>query len=1193
MKSVTSKTTRAGKTVYLLVTALGVLLFSLSLVAQANFGRILGTVTDQTGAVIAGAAVTVIDTERGIARSLVTDTAGEYNAPNLIPGTYTVRVEVSGFKRLDRQNILVEVGKEVRVDLTPQPGAQNQVVTVESQAPLVDAATATLGGTLTNADINDMPLNGRNYQNLLNLRPGVVIQPGGSPWTQSTNGSRPDETAWLLDGIIAANFSDSRPVTNMPSPFTDGATILPIDAIQEFNLEENQKAEYGWKPGATVNVGIKSGTNGFHGSASAFGRSDSFEARNFFNPPPAAKTPVELKQFGGVVGGPIKKDKLFFFAGYEGLRSVIGNVFVSSMPATGPGLGPGSSMVDAISALQAANVPLSPVSLNLLGCTAGAAVSCTGGLIAGAHPNSTNYVSTTPDTNISDNGIGKLDYHINSKHMINGMFWNGNYTGIGEDHPQTNAAFDIVVPIQTRTIAATWIWTATSRLVNVARYGWDVVNFYQGVADGSVPANGQGGLCSTNGTCGGKGYPINTGLTAYGGLPDISITPFGSSYIGAWPNRPGGFQNPYWDAEDALSYLAGKHSLKFGGGFTNVRVFTKAGNTARGKILFNGGQTPQIPSSTGLEDFFAGNPFNGSVLIGTDFVRDYSSKVFQGFVQDDWRITKGIMLNLGLRYSYNTPYHEANNLVGSFDPTLGMVQQGQSSVGSTLYHPDKKDFAPRLGIAWDITGKGTTVLRAGGGISYTTIPVGRFTTQLTLQDSTATSVAADPTGACTTAVVIGIPCAKTFGGTNQLANFTYPGSSLNWNGVVFPSGGGISCTAKAPCNLMAIDPNLKNPYVANWNVNIQHQFANNLALEVGYVANVGRDLLRFNDVNQCAPSTGACVRPYGANFAYLKYINYINNGSYSNYNSLQVTLTKRLSRGISFLAGYTYSHGLDTGSLNSFGTLPQNAQAPGLEYASGDFDIRHRFTLTASYEIPGPKGFGQLLKGWKLNGIMNLQSAQPWIAFDALNNFSGSGDNADRWDFFGNSSDFKSGASSIPYCTGPGFQGCSVTSGVSGIQSFFTPDQSTAMWAQCTAVAPDPNTLAGNKARNIPAGGCFVSGKSVMVPPALGTFGTMGRNIFRDDGFKNVDLSIFKNFAFKERYSAQFRVEFFNIFNHPIISNPYGSSNGWGGATGGTNGMGSPQLFGCGCATPDVAAGNPLIGSGSNRVMQLGLKFTF
>ena len=291
----TLKAARSGRILSVLAAIVVVLLFSGALFAQANFGRILGTVTDQTGAVIAGAAVTVVDTERGVARSLVTDAAGLYDAPSLIPSTYMVRVQVNGFKTLERPNIVLEVGKELRVDLTPQPGQQTQTVLVEEAAPIVDTASATLGGTLNNADINDMPLNGRNYQNLLNLRPGVVIQPGGSPWTQSTNGSRPDETAWMLDGIIAANFSDSRPVTNMPSPFTDGATILPIDAIQEFNLEENQKAEYGWKPGAVVNVGIRSGTNGFHGSVFAFGRSDSFDARNFFNPPPAEKTPVELK----------------------------------------------------------------------------------------------------------------------------------------------------------------------------------------------------------------------------------------------------------------------------------------------------------------------------------------------------------------------------------------------------------------------------------------------------------------------------------------------------------------------------------------------------------------------------------------------------------------------------------------------------------------------------------------------------------------------------------------------------------------------------------------------------------------------------------------------------------------------------------------------------------------------------------
>src|SRR2546426_6922555 len=305
-------------------TTLVVLLFSFALSAQGNFGRILGSVKDPTGAVLPGATVNIIDTQRGLARTVTSDEAGLYNAPTLTPGTYTVRVEFPGFKTLSRENVVVEVGSEIRVDLIIEPGAQNETVTVNEATPLVDATGSTLGGTLSNADINDMPLNGRNYQNLLNLRPGVVNQPGGSPWTQSTNNSRPDETAWMVDGVINANFADARPIANMPSPLTDAATILPIDAIQEFNLEENAKAEYGWKPGAVVNVGIRSGTNKFHGSAFAFGRSGSLAARNVFKPAPQEALPTELEQFGGVVGGPIKKDKLFFFAGYEGLRSFVG-----------------------------------------------------------------------------------------------------------------------------------------------------------------------------------------------------------------------------------------------------------------------------------------------------------------------------------------------------------------------------------------------------------------------------------------------------------------------------------------------------------------------------------------------------------------------------------------------------------------------------------------------------------------------------------------------------------------------------------------------------------------------------------------------------------------------------------------------------------------------------------------------------
>jgi len=379
------------KVTQLLVGLLGVLLLCLPTYSQSSNGRILGTVTDQSGGVVAGATVTVLDVDRGVTRTLTTDDAGEYNAPNLTPGTYTVRGEARGFKKLERTSIVIQVGQEVRVDLTLQPGEQEQTVTVTESVPLVETTNATLGGTLDNADINDMPLNGRNYQNLLSLRPGVTVQPGGGPWTQSSNGVRPDESGWMVDGIINVNFYDARPIANMPSPFTDGATILPIDAIQEFNLEENPKAEFGWKPGAVVNVGIKSGTNSLHGSAYAFGRSDAWAARNAFTPAPVNgtclaavvtscdKLPAQLKQFGGVVGGPIKKDKLFFLGGYEGLRSFVGNAIVTGgIPETvgQTSADPTHSMVDAINAVASSGggfnpALLSPVSLNLAGCSTG------------------------------------------------------------------------------------------------------------------------------------------------------------------------------------------------------------------------------------------------------------------------------------------------------------------------------------------------------------------------------------------------------------------------------------------------------------------------------------------------------------------------------------------------------------------------------------------------------------------------------------------------------------------------------------------------------------------------------------------------------------------------------------------------------------------------------------------------------
>jgi hypothetical protein len=575
------KIARASRARRVLGAMVGVLVFSLAMFSQTNYGRILGIVTDQTGGVISGATVTVIDTQRGVARTLMTDQAGEYNAPTLIPGTYTVRVEATGFKKLERQNVLVEVGKDVRIDVTVQPGEQTQTVTVTEAIPLVETSNATLGGALSNATINDLPLNGRNYQNLLGLRPGVMLQPGGSPWTQSTNNIRPDETVWMVDGIISVNWFDARPVNNMPSPFTDMATVLPVDAIQEFNLEENPKAEYGWKPGAVVNVGVRSGTNNLHGSAYAFGRSDAFDARNFFNPAPDAngtcvtnpsfppactKAPTQLKQFGGSVGGPIKKDKLFFFANYEGIRSFLGNTFPVAVPQTAKVGDAVNSMPDAITALQNSGITalcngtngpacISPVSLALLGCSGTAAVvgsyTCTGGLLQNAPSTTTQYLSTFPNTNVSDNGVAKIDYSINDKNRINGMLLTGHYHALGEDHASVNANWGDNVIQTTWTVSGNWVYTPSSRIVNEARFGYNRIVFIFDPADANVKPDG-------------TGYPINTGA-AIGGFPTVVVAGFNSQagqLLGSQGGRPlDSSPNPYWDLQDSVSYLLVKHAL--------------------------------------------------------------------------------------------------------------------------------------------------------------------------------------------------------------------------------------------------------------------------------------------------------------------------------------------------------------------------------------------------------------------------------------------------------------------------------------------------------------------------------------------------------------------------------------------------------------------------------------------------------
>jgi hypothetical protein len=375
--------------------------------------------------------------------------------------------------------------------------------------------------------------------------------------------------------------------------------------------------------------------------------------------------------------------------------------------------------------------------------------------------------------------------------------------------------------------------------------------------------------------------------------------------------------------------------------------------------------------------------------------------------------------------------------------------------------------------------------------------------------------------------------------------------------------------------------NFRTPYVENWTVGIQHAFSGKLSLDVDYVGNHGTKLPGVVDLNQPVPGGAG---PFATDFPYLGSINALSNYYGSTYNGLQATMTGRTYHGLDFVAGYTYSHALDDLSSNWVAFLPMDSTRPFLEHASGDEDIRHRFTLSVTYTLPEKKTRSQLLEGWQVNSIITMQTGQPWNVNDQTNNFSLTGEAADRWDFFGNPSDFRSGGQqTLPFC-------------LDAVCSYQSPGgpvnvpaaQAATMWSACTAKAPSIGP-----GSTLETAGCYASlnGRSVLVPPALGTFGTMGRNIFRDTGFHNVDLSVSKSFKFGERFKAQFRVEMFNVFNHPEFANPWGGTNTYGQAA-----FADPSVtsqFGCGCATPDNASFNPVLGSGSNRAIQLGLKLTF
>jgi len=1168
--------------IVLLVLALG--LMGLPAWAQSTAGRVLGSITDQSGASVAGATVVVTDTQRGTSRTLTTDASGDYVAADLTPGTYKIHVEAKGFKSTERPNVGIEVATDVRVDFTLQPGQVSEIVVVQEDVPLVNTTSSTLGGTLSNQEINDLPLNGRNYENLLQLRPGVMRYPGGGFSTTSTNGLRAEDNAYFVEGLFNSEPFSGQGIINGAGIAGDSATILPIDAIQEFNVQENPPAEYGWKPGAIINVGLKSGTNSIHGTAFAFGRDGAMDARNYFNASPAAKTSRTLEQFGGSFGGAIIKDRAFFFGAYEGQRYDVGNSYSVTTPSMASLPTPptptctsvagdcANSIPNAIDDLLANNVPISAASQLISGCSvtgtgATAAVSCSGSGFPTNNTQSINVVQGFPNDVGVDNAIGKVDYNLNERNSVSGFYFYGNNNGTVEDFPELQSKWRSDIHTRAQVVGGNWIWTPNANWANEARVGYN--RLYQPTLPGDLntPASA---------------YGLNTGVSGpfTGGLPRIGFAGAFVPGLGAfkWPK----FQGPdsITQVIDHVAYNRGKHAFKFGGELHRNEVSGGAFGNARGSITFLGGVA--LPNSTQLEDFFAGDPFKASVQVG-DPRRQIHNWAYGLFVQDDWRATRTLTINYGLRYEYSSVMSEANNQLGNFDPNsaTGLIQAGRNGV-SGPYNPDHKNFAPRLGFAWDATGKGNTVLRGGVGLVYETI-----NWEALLAFNNAFGLNNVPTGA----IIDG--AGDTAGGTITAGNLAIPPGMPQWDSGVPLYGANVSTATlncfNNPCPIMSVDRNITTPYVWTWTLNLQHAFTPNLSLEVAYVGNHGTNLTGIRDINQppvgsdynplCADantnSPDQLCLPYNGKFPYLSNIFQMGNVYKSNYDGLQATLNSRNFHGLSMVAGYTFSHSLDDVGANwDFGYgagLPQDSYNVGKEYASSDFDIRQRLTLSLTYAIPGKSGYGQMLQGWELNSIVTLESGQPWGPIDLGTDAAGTGPlpvsppafSPIRWSFYGKPSDFKSGPNPIPFFPGTSNAACA------------------AQALNVDGGTPGPST------ESLSSFGCYAQGSSIMIPPPLGQFGNMGRNLFRDSGFRNFDFSVAKNWHFGERLRAQFRAEFFNILNHPNFANPYGGQNGFG-----LNDPSAPG-FGCGCATPDVAAANPVIGSGGSRAVQLGLKFTF
>ena len=1055
------------------------LLTSVSVMAQTTTADVLGTVTDNSGAVVPDAKVTITNTRTNVSRTSHANSAGEYIFTFLVPGQYSVRVESPKFKAFIG-NVTVSAGDRARVDAPLQIGATTETIEVQATTPLLQTDSSVVTATVTERAVEDLPMGTRNLINLVQLVPGANE---AASISGLSSGQRPDDRRQTNsfsvhghDDILNTELIDG---TDNNERIIGTIGVKPsIDAIQEVLVQTNEYTpENGRTPGAVVNVITKSGTNKFHGSVFEFFQNNALNARNPFDPTPNATTPIspqsELRQndFGGSIGGPIIKDRTFFFAAIEEDRLIAGvqNPIFSTVPTLAQEQAGPAAIVAADP--DTVGHPVDPIAAKLFSLFP---APNTGGPGATAG----NFVFDPNKTQFSTTLDARIDHKFNETNLLYGRYTLNNVTTtIPDNLPGVSVGGTVVNPgsgpfgfsgpakdvAHNVQLNFTHIFSPALLLELKAAYT-RIDNLSDSTNGGKNPASL-------------FGFPgnINFGPSATG-LPLIqfpNIQALGDSRFIPLEDLNNTFQY-----SGAITYNFGQHTIKAGAVLIRRQAREVQSDNANGRYQFGLPKDGGNPASD-LATFLVG-AFTGIARSASLFAPDYRMWEPGFYVQDNWRARRWLTLNYGFRYDVYTPFTEVHNHISNFDLTTGQILiAGQNGVSDTAgIQTDYSNFSPRVGFAASL-GHGM-VVRGGFGLTYF---AGNYTSNAALKNPPFTSSFAP---VCASAIAATIDPAD---------GFTVCGSTPQTAGAPSTLSAGLPApSAPAPgtpaLGFSAVQPDLKSGYVEQFNLFVEKQFGQNV-FTVGYLGDLGHHLpMTINNVN--VPNRAGLTlaqfllapKPF-PNVAGIQ--DYISEGA-STYHALQVSFQRRYSKGITVGSNYTWSHSIDDTTTLSFegqegwgNADPFNIHA--LETSNSDLDLRHRFVAYTTYELPfgkGTSGFRKMATaGWQTNAIFVFNSGSPFTITD---NFS---------------------------------------------------TNQTAFSNSVGAATPDrPNQVAPATVSN-PSIAQWFNPNAFVVPNVQGTIGNTPRNSLYGPHFRHFDFSLFKDFQVREGIKLQLRSEFFNITNTP------------------------------------------------------------